>query len=407
MPQAARRVQYPHVLATTVLLLLGALPVRAADANSELLARIRQHMAENLARLPNYTCRETVERTGGPAGSHHFELLDRLRLEVAYVGGKELYAWPGAANFDEQDITEMVGPGGAIGTGNFAMHARAVFTTDAPEFTWAGEEQRDGRRVVRFDFRVPRNKSRYAIQTGDQPLIVAYEGFVEADAETCEPMRLEVRATEIPPELKLRSAGETMQYGHARIGASEFLLPMSSELSMADTMGHESRNLTRFEACKQYTGESTVHFDVDESASAAGQTAVAIALPPNLRLEASLRGPVDRAESARGDLLYATVVSDVKRSGKVIVPKGSVLTGRITRIQTRTVRSLVYFSVGLRFHAIEFGGRHGDFSAEVETAGIGTDYSVSIDRQTGESMIYIKTRVERLAPGTRLGLRTR
>ena len=40
------------------------LPVQSdvADPHTELLSRIRQHMAEILSNQPNYTCRETIER---------------------------------------------------------------------------------------------------------------------------------------------------------------------------------------------------------------------------------------------------------------------------------------------------------------------------------------------------------
>ena len=62
---------------------------------------------------------------------------DLLRVEVALVDGKEMFAWPGARKFEQTDLTEMV-TAGAIGTGDFALHARAVFQTRAPRFKYAG-----------------------------------------------------------------------------------------------------------------------------------------------------------------------------------------------------------------------------------------------------------------------------
>src|SRR5579871_3610686 len=104
------------------LLLLLVEGAGSVDQHGELLAQIRRHMADNLASLPNYTCRETIERTFGQQGAKRFSLLDRLRLEVAYVSGRELYAWPGATSFDDRGIEQLVGGGGAIGTGGFAGH---------------------------------------------------------------------------------------------------------------------------------------------------------------------------------------------------------------------------------------------------------------------------------------------
>ena len=71
-----------------------------------LLSRIKYHNLLTLARLPNYTCRETIERSYRTPPDRKFHILDLVRLEVAYVGNRELYGWPGAQKFEEKDITE-------------------------------------------------------------------------------------------------------------------------------------------------------------------------------------------------------------------------------------------------------------------------------------------------------------
>ena len=91
-----------------------------------LLARIRLRMKDNLERLPNYTCRQTIERSQRLSSSRRFRLVDAIRLEVALVGGKELFAWPGETSFQDREISQLVS-GGAIGNGDFALHARSVF----------------------------------------------------------------------------------------------------------------------------------------------------------------------------------------------------------------------------------------------------------------------------------------
>src|ERR1041384_7053548 len=108
-----------------------------------LLSRIRRGMADHLAQLPNYTCRQTVERSVRYASSRRFHQLDTLRLEVSYVAGKELFGWPGDDKFEDKPLDEMVT--GAIGTGNFATHARAVFVRKGPVFTYAGKTTEAGR----------------------------------------------------------------------------------------------------------------------------------------------------------------------------------------------------------------------------------------------------------------------
>jgi hypothetical protein len=380
--------------------------ISAADS-SLLLARIRNIMAQNLARLPNYTCMETIERSRGTAGSKHLGLIDRLRLEVAYVGGRELYAWPGAGNFEDKPIDEIVGKGAAIGAGSFGMHARAVFAGSAPEFTWAGEHTSPGRKTVKFDFHVSRNKSRYSIQTGEHPVIVAYSGSFEADTETLTPLWLEVRAEDLPAELKLRSAGEIMHYHPMRIGDSEFLLPVESDLTMIDAAGGESRNVTRFENCRQYAGNSEIRFDVVDPDKIAATAAIPIELPAGMLLESELRDRIDMEKSARGDPVRLTVTRDARKSGRVVVPKGAVIVGRITWLDTSTVRSAIYLSVGLELLSIEFGGRRGPFPGELSAAGIGPGYSVRPGTRKDDNAQYIVAKMDRLAAGTRIALRTK
>lgn len=59
-------------------------------------------MAGNLARLPNYTCRQTIDRMtrrGGPA--RPFQPVDSTRFEVAFLDGREYYARPGEERLSE------------------------------------------------------------------------------------------------------------------------------------------------------------------------------------------------------------------------------------------------------------------------------------------------------------------
>jgi len=91
------------------------------------LSRIKLLMKERLLRIANFTCLETIERSG-PDQSGRLTKRDTLRLEVAFVDGKELYSWLGAGKFEESNIAAFT-KGGAIGSGLFASHARSIFTS--------------------------------------------------------------------------------------------------------------------------------------------------------------------------------------------------------------------------------------------------------------------------------------
>ena len=220
------------------------------------LARIKLRMSQNLARQPNYTCLETVERTERPKGGRA-SVVDTVRLEVALVNGKEMFAWPGAKKFEDKEIREMVA--GTFGNGNFAIFARAVFLTTGPAFQPRGEELLNGRSAVRYDFRVSRISSGYTLRVNQVEAIVGYHGSFWADPETLDLRRLEIFADDIPSYIDVESAFDRMDYAMVPIGGEPFLLPVESVLELKSRSG-EHRNFMRFSGCRQYTGDSVLKF---------------------------------------------------------------------------------------------------------------------------------------------------
>src|SRR6185503_21128272 len=110
---------------------------------SDPLPRIRAHMAEFLRGQPNYTCTETLARTRqAPAARSKVE--DTLRLEVALVDGKEMFAWPGSKQFEDRDLSELVSTG-MFGNGNFAIYARILFLSNIATVEYRGETSLGGR----------------------------------------------------------------------------------------------------------------------------------------------------------------------------------------------------------------------------------------------------------------------
>jgi hypothetical protein len=310
-----------------------------------LLAKIRLHMVENLQHQPNYTCVETVERSNRTGASRKFQLNDTLRLEVALVDGKEMFGWPGAKKFEDTDLRTIV-PTGAIGNGNFALHARAIFHGSAAQFDYRGVENG----AVRYDFRVPLMLSGYQIRVAEREAIVGYHGSFLADAETLDVRRIEVVADDIPRRLGLAEAIDEVEYGRVHIGDSEFLLPSSSQLTMVDLDGQQHRNRVRFASCRQFSGESVLTFDEAPSESKAPPAQVPeIEVPEGLGLTLSLLDAVDANHAVIGDPVRARLESALKQKNHVLFPKGAMVAGRVTRIDKREQ----YTIIGIEFSEIE------------------------------------------------------
>ena len=328
------------------------------------LARIKHRMGENLSREPDYTCVETIERSQRHAPTRKFDLLDAVRLEVALVGGKEMYAWPGAGKFEETDMRKFV-PEGAIGNGYFALHARSVFLTEYPMFTYRGPETLEGHNAVRYDFRLPLLFSSYHLRVGNREALVGYHGSFWAETGTLDVLRLVVDADDIPLALGMKEADVTIDYARLPIGSSDFLLPVSSDLLMIDLTGSESRNRMRFTSCRQYSGESVLSFG-DPPPAAVGPDASRpvreIRLAAGLRVDIELAGKIDSRETAVGDPVRGTVKRDVKQGGEIVIPKGATLFGRLTRLEHRTGM----FAASIVFATVEWDGGRGEFHAELK-----------------------------------------
>lgn len=378
-----------------------------------LLGRTRYHMVETLGRIPNYTCLETIERSVRQARSKRATLVDALRLEVAVVDGKELFSWPGERQFKERDLRELA-PGGALGNGNFALHAKSVFGGGYVKFTFQGKEQRDGRAVARFDYHVPQQFSGYQIRVGDASAVVPYHGQVVVDANTLDLIELEVIADDLPPHLKLDRATDFMRYARQRIGEADYLLPVSSEMTMVGLDGAESRNKVTFSGCRQYSGESVVRFDDPEpTAEATPPPApvvprVSTELPVDLLIEASIDETVAMDQAATGDVLSLTVRRDARRRKVTLIPKGARIHARVADIDRRPARGYS-MGMGIQLVEIEHEGQIVPLKAVVVEGGsvaLRTSfYALMPATATRPAMVYVKSTPPRMPKGLLLQLR--
>jgi hypothetical protein len=343
-----------------------------------LLAKIKVRAEQTLTKQPNYTCLETIERSRRRPSSKRFELIDALRLEVALVDGREMFAWPGQKQFQNTELRKLISEG-AIGNGSFALHARAVFLTHAPTFTYKGEEDLDGLHLHRFDFKVPQLLSGYTLRVGEAEGITGYHGTFWARTDNLDLHRLQVIADSIPPHLPLRAAGDQTEYKRFRIGESDFLLPSAGEMTLTDLDGTENRNRITFSGCRQYAGESVVSFD---EPATEGTTLPAITkgegqLPPGAQFSLSLVTPVDSQNAIVGQPVEAKLSGNIKRNKQVVIPKGAAIRGRLVKLERRGN----FFIVGLEFETIEFENTQVPFRATFQGLSAAMNPALNAPRQ--------------------------
>ncbi len=352
------------------LALLAAAPVWAQYRSSQpltqdtiLLGRIQHVVSEILAHQPNFTCVETIERSQRTPSSKKYLFVDNVRLEVALVEGKELYAWPGAKKFEERDVRDMVS-GGAIGTGDFALHAKSIYLSGTAKFNYRGVEDLAGRKTYKFHYRVPLEESRYVMRIGAAEAPVGYQGYVWNDVETLEMVRIEMTVDEIPPQLPLKIGNKMIEYGHVNIGGSEYVMPTTMEMTLTDLNGAENRNRAVFTGCRQYAGESTLIFDEPPPDAPKKEAQVEVTLPAGLNVSMKLTRTLELSKAAMGDPVVFEVTKNAERGGQVLLPKGAMVELRLDVVVCRDYPSGHCF-VALAPGRFSFENKSGRFRASL------------------------------------------
>jgi hypothetical protein len=318
------------------------------------LARIKNVMADYLRAMPNFTCLETVERFQRPIKAKKDNLIDVLRLEVALVDGKELYAWPGSKQFEDKSMRDLI-TSGAFGTGSFALHAKAIFLGDGTQFTYKGEVEFEGQPAWHYEIYTPQMRSGYGIRNSASGMeaVVPYKGSFWVSRQTLEVLRLDLLADVIPPALEISRASDELDYERMQIGQRDALLPAQSEMRITDNNGNVNINRIRLSRCKAYSGESTISFDdITEGNGAERKAKTLLQLPENVELDLALTTPVEHGVSAVGDAVEATLRREVKRDKRVLLPKGSIFRGRLLRLE-RQRGNISSFNVAFLFDEVE------------------------------------------------------
>jgi hypothetical protein len=241
----------------------------AAEDTQLLLQRIRSRITAHLSHLHNYTCHAVIERLVRSVNTNNFDQQDRIDLEVAFVGDRELFSRAGETHFEEQPIQRIVPPG-MIGNDAFGSHDDDVFSGSAATFTYAGFCKKDGHKTFRYNFHVPQESGRLLLKQADfGEASVGYQGSFWVDAETLDVVRLEWKTDPLPPTVGLRWVRKSMRYKQMRIGNSDFSLPLQSELTSLDQRGNYHLNVTSLERCMEFTGESVVTYDTPKDGASA------------------------------------------------------------------------------------------------------------------------------------------
>ncbi|MCU1233151.1 MAG: hypothetical protein JWP63_1118, partial [Candidatus Solibacter sp.] len=100
----------------------------------------------------------------------------------------------------------------------------------------------------------------------------------------------------------------------------------------------ETENTTSLANCREFRGESTLTFSPGETAAPGVRRTIARdppSLPSGLRFTMALNAPIVADTAAAGDPFTGKLVEAARDyGGKVLAPKGTLVEGRLVRVQT-------------------------------------------------------------------------
>jgi hypothetical protein len=376
------------VLMATLILAGAALAADLAPG-VVLLAAIKRHMKEELDRLPNVSCVETVRREFRPAKGR-MKPFDTVRLEVHTDGQKEFYASPGEREFSSAHPMDYAGSGVMV-NGFFGMHLKNVLGSTDVTFDYKGEEEIAGRRLARYDYRVSEMFGGQSFNLPEGSGTAALHGSIWADPRTYDVIRLEMDAGDFPPAVPLTEAMTRIDYARIAFdGGASLLLPASGEFRMVKVSGETSHNQIEFTDCRLFQARSELSFN--EPGSPAAPTLAAAApstnenrrtLPAGLRIDVKLNSRIT-GKLAVGGLIEGVVTAAVRQDGSVLVAANSPVHGRIRRLEQRTDPE-PYFIVALEFTEVESQGIRYRFFADLIELGSAPGVEVELSSGSTES----------------------
>jgi hypothetical protein len=350
-----------------------------------LLSRIKSRTRQELQRLADVCCLETVQREYQPPGGR-MRPLDTVRLEVLYDGRQELFASPGGRKFSGDHPISYAGSG-VLGNGFFALHLKSILLGGQVSNQYRGEEDIGGRRLARYDYRLPLMWSGQIIKSPEGSGRVGLHGSYWADPGTYDVVRLELIAEDIPPAVPFTAIETSINYARTNLGNnSTLLLPESAELHIVKTSGEASRSRIEFTHCRSFEVQSAIAFGTPDSPPETPRFGVKVVddtlrpMPAGLEITVKLRSRISTG-MAVGTLIDGVVEADVPGKGVPVIAAGSPVRGRIRRLEGHT-DPVPHFVVALEFTEVESNGIRYRFFADPVGIGpaLGVERNLSIQQ---------------------------
>ncbi len=227
-----------ELMTLSLAIILSGLTAQAGNAAEvgktecrDLAQTVRVHVHDYVNSLPDFICRETVQRYA-IFDADVRPTLDEVVGELSFYGQAEHYRvlTVGGKPVKDEDAVLMTG---LMSVGEFAGSLKALFApaTNA-SFHCDGTEKINGRETIRLKYRVPVETSHNAIRIGNEEVVTAYRGRCWIDTATKAIVRLEDIAENIPGDFPVTHSESRTDFGEVDIAGRTFWLPVKASVKL-------------------------------------------------------------------------------------------------------------------------------------------------------------------------------
>ncbi len=240
------------------------LPAVSSEADQQqILSRIRAYAERYVANLPNFVCELETRQLQAGKKAKRWHKGDTLTSRLTFDAGREEHT------LEKVNNKPVLSPNRRlfqplVTEGEFGMLMQGVFApASEAEFSWAGLQALEGRRVAVFHYAIDQRHSNVSLSLGDSKKdYLPYHGSIYADPETGAIWRITSVPTDFPDELLTKSMSTVIDYDRVDIAGRDYLLPMTAVVALEaptrnDRNELEFRNYRKFEAKSRITYASS------------------------------------------------------------------------------------------------------------------------------------------------------
>jgi hypothetical protein len=184
--------------------------------------------------LPNFVCIEVTSRSVDQSGNGHWKHRDSIAELLTYHDRQEsrstLEVNGKRSSLKRADMNATW----PISVGEFGALLNLVFApTSKTEFTWKEAGSLGGGSTLQIlSYRVARENATLDLSESNNTIGVGFHGLVYIDAATSGIRRITVDADNLPRDFSMHAAAMTVDYDYVAISGRDYLLPVSSTVSL-------------------------------------------------------------------------------------------------------------------------------------------------------------------------------